>query len=95
MPRKTEDERLAIPESAQGDARKRAERDDKAIAEAAEIGNPKRLYFLKQEVRHLNSSKLVRSLSILLKLETSLKRGMDETATLQTAVIELCGQVNE
>ena len=69
------------------------ERDDKAIAEAAEIGNPKRLYFLKQEVRSLHSSKLVRSLSILLRLETGLKRGMDETAALQTAVIELCGLV--
>jgi DNA polymerase-3 subunit delta len=65
------------------------ERDDKAIAEAAEIGNPKRLYFLKQEVRSLTSKKLMQSLAILLKLEFSLKRGMDETTTLQTAVIEL------
>ncbi len=69
------------------------ERDDKAIAEAAEIGNPKRLYFLKQEVRPLHSSNLMRSLSIMLRLETGLKRGMDETAALQTAVIELCGLV--
>jgi DNA polymerase-3 subunit delta len=65
------------------------ERDDKVIAAAAEIGNPKRLYFLKQEVRHLTSDKLARSLSILLRLEFSLKRGMDESAALQTVVIEL------
>ncbi|NUN64745.1 DNA polymerase III subunit delta [Pseudanabaena biceps] len=66
------------------------ERDDKAIAEAAEIGNPKRVYFLKQEVQGLNSQKLMRSLSILLRLEADLKHGKDETATLQTAIIELC-----
>lgn len=66
------------------------ERDDKAIADAAEIGNPKRIYFLKQEVQGLNSSKLMRSLSILLRLEADLKHGKDETATLQTAIVELC-----
>jgi DNA polymerase-3 subunit delta len=66
------------------------ERDDKAISEAAEIGNPKRVYFLKQEVQGLNSQKLMRSLGILLHLEADLKHGKDETATLQTAIIELC-----
>lgn len=66
------------------------ERDDKAIADAAEVGNPKRVYFLKQEVQGLNSQKLMRSLSILLNLEADLKHGKDETATLQTAIIELC-----
>jgi len=66
------------------------ERDDKAIAEAAEISNPKRVYFLKQEVQGLNSQKLMRSLSILLRLEADLKHGKDEIATLQTAIIELC-----
>ena len=66
------------------------ERDDKAIADAAEIGNPKRVYFLKQEVQGLNSQKLMRSLSILLRLEADLKQGKEETATMQTAIIELC-----
>lgn len=66
------------------------ERDDKVIAEAAEISNPKRVYFLKQEVQGVNSQKLIRSLSILLRLEADLKHGKDETATLQTAIIELC-----
>ncbi len=66
------------------------ERDDKVIADVAEIGNPKRVYFLKQEVQGLNSQQLIRSLSILLRLESDLKHGKDETATLQTAIIELC-----
>lgn len=65
-------------------------RDDKEIADAAEIGNPKRVYFLKQDVQGLSSQKLMRSLSILLSLEADLKHGKDETATLQTAMIELC-----
>jgi DNA polymerase-3 subunit delta len=65
-------------------------RDDKEIAEAAEIGNPKRVYFLKQEVQGLHSSKLMRSLGILLGLEADLKHGKDEMATLQTAIVELC-----
>jgi DNA polymerase-3 subunit delta len=65
-------------------------RDDKEIADAAEIGNPKRIYFLKQEVQGLNSHKLMRSLSILLRLEADLKHGKEEMSTLQTAMIELC-----
>jgi DNA polymerase-3 subunit delta len=65
-------------------------RDDKEIAEAAEIGNPKRVYFLKQEVQGLSGQKLMRSLDILLRLEADLKHGKEETATLQTAIIELC-----
>ena len=66
------------------------ERDDQAIAQAAEIGNPKRLYFLKPEVRNLSLSALLRSLSVLLELEAGLKRGADELISLQTKVVELC-----
>jgi DNA polymerase III subunit delta len=66
------------------------ERDDKAIATAAEISNPKRMYYFKQEVQHLNSRNLIKALSVLLQLELGLKRGMNETAALQTAIIELC-----
>jgi len=67
------------------------ERDDKTIAEAAEVGNPKRIYFLKQEVKAHSSDRLQQALPILLKLESALKSGGDETAALQTAVIQLCG----
>ncbi|UBF24060.1 DNA polymerase III subunit delta [Kovacikia minuta CCNUW1] len=66
------------------------ERDEREIAKAAEIDNPKRLYFLKQEVQSLSLPTLLQTLSILLELDASLKRGADELATLQIKVIELC-----
>lgn len=67
------------------------ERDDKVIAQAAEIGNPKQLYFLRQELSNISTQQLQRALPILLDLEFSLKRqGGDELALMQTKVIELC-----
>ncbi len=66
------------------------ERDEKAIAQAAEIGNPKRIYFLRQEVKAITQEQLQKTLSILLDLEVSLKRGAEELSTLQTTAIELC-----
>lgn len=66
------------------------ERDEKAIAQAAEIGNPKRIYFLRQEVKAITQGQLQKTLSILLDLEVSLKRGAEELSTLQTKAIELC-----
>lgn len=67
------------------------ERDERAIAAAAEVGNPKRVYFLRQEVRSLSLGQLERTLPVLLSLESQLKRGGDDRATLQMKVIELCG----
>ncbi|WP_254568534.1 DNA polymerase III subunit delta [Oscillatoria sp. HE19RPO] len=66
------------------------ERDEKAIAAAAEIGNFKRIYFLRKEVSALSLSQLEQILALLLELEVSLKRGTDELSTLQTKTIELC-----
>ncbi|MDX2231818.1 MAG: DNA polymerase III subunit delta [Leptolyngbyaceae cyanobacterium bins.349] len=66
------------------------ERDDVAIAQAAEIGNPKRLYFLKKEVQALSAQTLLQTLPILLELEANLKRGADPLISLQTKVVELC-----
>ncbi|MCU0552303.1 MAG: DNA polymerase III subunit delta [Leptolyngbya sp. Prado105] len=66
------------------------ERDDREIAKAAELGNPKQLYFLKQELQSASLRQLQQVLPILLDLEFSLKRGSDETIALQTKVIELC-----
>jgi DNA polymerase III subunit delta len=63
---------------------------DAEIAAAAEVTNPKRIYFLKQEVRSLSLTQLQQTLPLLLELESDLKRGRDERATLQTKVIELC-----
>ncbi|HEY9808426.1 MAG TPA: DNA polymerase III subunit delta [Halomicronema sp.] len=65
------------------------EREDQ-IAQAVELRNPKRVYILKQEVRHLSSQKLLRVLPVLLDLEVSLKRGAEDVSALQTAVIKLC-----
>ncbi|MEM8639894.1 MAG: DNA polymerase III subunit delta [Cyanobacteria bacterium P01_G01_bin.54] len=66
------------------------ERDEKAIARAADIGNPKRLYFLKKELHGLRGQQLLQTLPILLSLEVSLKRGATPLAALQTKVVELC-----
>ena len=66
------------------------ERDQRTIARAAEIRNPKRIYFLQQDVQSLRVSQLRQSLSHLLDLEVNLKQGSEATVTLQTKVVELC-----
>ena len=66
------------------------QRDEKAIAQAAEVGNSKRVYFLQQEVKPLSVQQLVSTLPLLLELEVSLKQGAEEMSALQTKVIELC-----
>ncbi|MBE9094902.1 DNA polymerase III subunit delta [Tychonema sp. LEGE 07203] len=64
------------------------DRDDK-IARALDLGNPKRIYYFRQEVKNASLEKLQKSLPLLLELEASLKRGREEISTLQTKVIEL------
>ncbi|MEG4283971.1 DNA polymerase III subunit delta [Microcoleus sp. A006_D1] len=64
------------------------DRDDK-IAQALDLGNPKRVYYFRQEVKNASLEKLQKSLPLLLELEASLKRGREEVLTLQTKVIEL------
>jgi len=64
------------------------DRDDK-IAQALDLGNPKRVYYFRQEVKNASLEKLQKSLPLLLDLEASLKRGREEVSTLQTKVIEL------
>jgi DNA polymerase III subunit delta len=66
------------------------DRDDKSIASFAGLSNPKRLYFIKQELQHLNGRKLAASLPILRDLEFNLKRGGEPISTLQKHAIELC-----
>ena len=66
------------------------ERDERTIAQAAEIANPKRIYFLQQEVRPLSLKSLQQAMPLLLELEVSLKQGADAEQTLQTKVIQLC-----
>ena len=66
------------------------ERNQQAIAIAADIGNPKRIYFLQQEIKLLSVQQLISCLPLLLELEVSLKQGASEMSTFQTKVIELC-----
>ncbi len=66
------------------------ERDERAIATAAEISNPKRIYFLQQDVKRLSLQSLQRSLPILLELEFGLKQGANERVWMHSKVIELC-----
>ncbi|EDX87516.1 DNA polymerase III, delta subunit [Synechococcus sp. PCC 7335] len=63
--------------------------DVKAIARAAEINNPRRVYILQKQVRGCAPSQFEKALSLLLGLEFSLKRGAPEQITLQTKVIEI------
>lgn len=65
------------------------ERDPKVIAQAAEIGNPKRIYFLQKEVQGIPSSTFFGALGILLELEVALKRGQPERETFTMALIRL------
>lgn len=64
--------------------------DKKAIASAAGIANPNRLYFINQEIQQTTSKQLLATLPKLLELEYSLKSGSDALSTLQTSIIELC-----
>jgi DNA polymerase-3 subunit delta len=66
------------------------ERDDREIARAADLGNPKQLYFLQKELATVSLRQLQRSLPVLLELDFNLKRSTDESLVLQTKVIELC-----
>ncbi|MCP6762869.1 MAG: DNA polymerase III subunit delta [Fischerella sp. CENA71] len=66
------------------------ERDPQAIAKAAEVSNPKRIYFLQQEVKSLSVQQLINCLPLLLELEVSLKQGAAEMLVLQTKIIEIC-----
>ncbi|MBD0337650.1 MAG: DNA polymerase III subunit delta [Cyanobacteria bacterium Co-bin13] len=65
------------------------ERNEQTIAKAAEIGNPKRVFFLQKEVRGVSLKRLQQVLPLLLDLEFGLKQGQEEQAALQTKVIEI------
>ncbi|PPS46082.1 DNA polymerase III subunit delta [Chroococcidiopsis sp. TS-821] len=67
-----------------------AKQDPTTIAQAAEIANPKRVYFLQQEVKGVCVTQLVSTLPVLLELEVNLKQGFEENSILQTKIVELC-----
>lgn len=58
------------------------EKDPKVIAQAAEIGNPKRIYFLQKEVQGLSCDRLVTALDSIMRAEYQLKRGGVERGVL-------------
>ncbi|MBF2057748.1 MAG: DNA polymerase III subunit delta [Cyanobacterium sp. T60_A2020_053] len=65
------------------------EKDEKKIAKIADISNPKRIYFLRQEVQNISAQKLQKTLPILLELDLQLKTGGGALDSLQTAIIQL------
>ena len=66
------------------------ERDQTVIAAAAELGNPKRLFFIQKEIGRLSARQLARCLDLLRQLDWGLKQGADPVAHLQTQVVQLC-----
>ncbi len=66
------------------------ERNAQVIAQAAEVGNPKRIYFLQREVDSLALTSLKQALPLLLELEADLKRGAEPISALKIKVIQLC-----
>ena len=64
--------------------------NNKAIATAAGINNPNRLYFIDREIKTVSAEKFLAALPLLLELEYSLKTGAEALMTLQTKIIELC-----
>lgn len=60
------------------------------IALVAEIsGNPNRIKYIIQDIKHLSSQQLLSTLPLLLELEYSLKKGAEAQSSLQTLVIKV------
>ena len=56
---------------------RQGEQDVNAIAKAAGIGNPKRIYVMRKQIRGRSPSRFLSLLSQLLEVESALKRGTD------------------
>ena len=69
--------------------------NNKAIATAAGINNPNRLYFIEREIKTISAEQFLAALPLLLELEYSLKSGAEALCTLQTKVVELCSLFRE
>jgi DNA polymerase-3 subunit delta len=61
------------------------EQDVATIAKAAGIGNPKRIYVLRKQLRGRSTDHLLRLLRQLLEAEAALKRGGDPAETFRDA----------
>ena len=64
--------------------------NNQAIASAAGINNPNRLYFIEREIQTIPAEQFLASLPLLLELEYSLKTGTEALLALQTKIVELC-----
>lgn len=65
------------------------EKDEKAIASAAEIANPKRIYFIRKEIQACSSQQLLSALPVLQELELGLKQGADAHRIFCSKIIEV------
>ena len=62
-------------------------KQDTEIAKVCNIGNPKRVYFLKQEVQHTSIAALKHAVKMLFDLEISLKTGYQSSHLLLSILI--------
>lgn len=69
------------------------EKDDKVIANLADVANPYRIPHLRQEIYNCSFKQLLDSLPILLELEFKIKQGSEPLSTLQTKIIQLCSSI--
>jgi DNA polymerase III subunit delta len=67
---------------------------DEVIAKEADIGNHKRLYFLRKYLQKISADQLAAAFQELLVLEFSLKTGNDSAMTLQIQAINICQAAN-
>jgi DNA polymerase III subunit delta len=65
-------------------------RDNKTIANAADVRNPNRIFHFTKDIQAINSARLLDALPMLLDLEYNLKRSADHLTILQTKIIQLC-----
>jgi DNA polymerase-3 subunit delta len=63
---------------------------DEEIAREADIGNPKRLYFIRQELQNVSIQQLSQVLPALLQLELALKQGQEPVMAFQTQAMQIC-----
>ena len=60
------------------------------IAQSAEIGNPNRIYYLKQETQNCSLEQFRNALALLLELELMLKSGQEARTSLFAQIQKLC-----
>ncbi len=63
---------------------------DEQIAKEADIGNPKRLYFLRQDLQQVTAEQLQQVLPELLLLEFALKQGQEPEMAFQNRAMVIC-----